>query len=535
MKIEKQKRIILWGVGVVFLLTGCQKLGPDIDKMPSIKVPTQLQQGTKQNPKTLEAWWNIYHDATLNSLMKKTASQNLDIKSAGLRIVQARMALGISEGLTFPQLQQLSGGVASTRTNANSFGVANLNFDIGWEMDIWGKYARGIESSTATLYASVASYRDIMVAIMAEVARNYINYRTAQERIAYAKRNIEIQKRVSKITQIQFNSGNVSELDMQQSRAQLYTTQSVLPSLELAKIKARNALALLMNAPSNKIDSLLYTPKSKQDTISKYLNTNINKNTIEIKEASTNHLNVAFVPTATFNPYYKIDAQLLTNRPDIKVAEYQVRSNSATIGATEATLYPSFSLFGNIGLTSNNATGSWRSASDALGVSIGPAFSWNILQYGRIKNQIRIKDALFEQSLVEYNKKLRSAVVELSDALNGYRLTKAQLMVNKKAVNATVRAFNISMAQYNDGLVNYQRLLTSVTNLTRSQDQYAQIKGALATQVMLVYKALGGGWQSSQNRAYLSQKRAKKMQKRTDWGVYLDANMTRLPKGWGDE
>lgn len=531
--LHKLPKIGLSALTVMMLSTGCDKLGPDFTGVDSINVPKSFAKHGKSDASEVVSWWKIFNDPLLNKLVITTYEQNLDLKSAGLRILQARAVLGVSEGLQYPQVQTLSGNAARLHSNDTTFSAAGVNFDMGWEIDVWGKYARGIESSEATLYASVASYNNIMISVISEVARNYINYQTATERIVYAERNIVIQERVSKITEIQFNSGNVSELDMQQSRAQLYTTRSLLPALELAKIKSRNAIAVLMGMPVNEVEKLLRSGKTYKDSISKYVNTT--KSFIQIKEGDRDSINVALVPTATFNPYYKIDAALLSNRPDLKVAEYQVRANSANIGATVATLYPSFSLFGNIGINSTNATGSWISAGDALGVTIGPSFSWNIFQYGRIKNQIRLKDALFEESLVNYNKKVLSALTEVSDALNGYRLTHMQLDANKKAVNATVRAFNISMTQYNDGLVGYQRLLTSVTNLTRSQDQYALIKGNLATHVMLVYKALGGGWQMSKGQAYVSKEMAEKMQKRTDWGHYLDDKMTRLPKGMTDE
>ena len=166
-----------------------------------------------------------------------------------------------------------------------------------------------------------------------------------------------------------------------------------------------------------------------------------------------------------------------------------------------------------------------------MGITVGPSFSWNIFQYGRIKNQIRLQDALFEESLVNYNKQVLSAVSEVSNAVHGYILTKKQQKENRKAVEATVRAFNISVIQYNDGLVNYQRLLTTVEKLTSTQDRYAQIKGNLALNAISLYKALGGGWQISKGKSYISKALAQKMKKRTDWGKYLDQNMTKLPKG----
>ncbi len=206
----------------VLMLSGCVKLGPDFTGVETPPLPKNWTQGNnKANTDAIAHWWKTFDDPTLNMLVKKTYAQNLDIKSAGLRIAQARAVLGISEGLSFPQVQTLSGSASSTRTGVGDVATAGLNFDMGWEMDIWGKYARGIESSEANLYATVSSYNDIMVSVIAEVARNYINYRTSEERFAYAARNVTIQERVTRMTEVQFNSGNVSELDMQQARTQL--------------------------------------------------------------------------------------------------------------------------------------------------------------------------------------------------------------------------------------------------------------------------------------------------------------------------
>ena len=515
----------------LLMLSGCAKLGPDFMGVGNPPIPEKWKHDGKRNDKAIAQWWKTFHDPTLNTLVQKSYAQNLDIKSAGLRIAQARSVLGISEGLAFPQVQTLSGSASSSHTKAVDVATAGVNFDMGWEMDIWGKYARGIEASQADLYASVASYNNIMVSVISEVARNYINYRTAEERLAYARRNVTIQERVTRMTEIQFNSGNVSELDMQQSRTQLYNTRSLIPAIELTRVKARNALALLLASDEHTVNKILAAgTKKHSDSVSNYIDTN-KQDTMQIKQSSNDVLNIAMIPQARLNPYNKIDAALITRRPDIKVAEYRVRSDNAKIGSTVAELYPSFSLFGNIGYNTNNASGSWISGSNALGVTVGPSFSWNIFQYGRIKNQIRLQDAKFEESLVNYNKSVLSAVAEVSNALNGYVLTQKQQVENKKAVDATVRAFNISVIQYNDGLVNYQRLLTTVEKLTSTQDRYAQIKGSLSLNAIALYKALGGGWQISKGKSYLSPETAAKMKGRIDWGKYLDPDMTQLPEG----
>ena len=528
--IKKLPKIGL-SVLTVLLLSGCGKLGPDFAGVESSHVPEKWKHKGSRSDRSIAQWWKTFHDPTLNTLVEKTYAQNLDIKSAGLRILQARAALGISEGLYFPQVQTLSGIASSSHTKQIDVANLGLNFDIGWEMDIWGKYARGIESSEANLYASVASYNDIMVSVIAEVARNYINYRTADERLAYARRNVLIQERVTKMTEVQFNSGNVSELDMQQARSQLYNTRSAIPSIEIGQVNARNALVVLLGTDADSVTKILEKESKKHSDSSGKFIAQKKRGVLQIKDGSSDLLNVDMIPQASLNPYNKIDAELLTRRPDIKVAEYRVHSDNALIGASMAELYPSFTIFGNIGYNANNARGSWPSVSDSLGVTVGPSFSWNIFQYGRIKNQIRLQDAVFEESLVNYNKTVLSAVSEVSNAIEGYVLTEKQQVENRKAVDATVRAFNISVIQYNDGLVSYQRLLTTVEKLTSTQDRYAVIKGNLSIQAILLYKALGGGWQISKGRSYLSADTAAKMKKTVDWGKYLDANMTRLPKG----
>jgi outer membrane protein TolC len=518
---------------IILLFSGCAKLGPDFNGISHSPLPKTWSKNTKQDASIIH-WWKTFNDPKLNKLVKQAYVQNLDIQSAGLRIAQSRALLGISQGFAFPQVQTLSGQATSTHTGLADVATAGIGFDMGWEMDIWGKYARNIESSEAQLYAAVASHDNIMVTIISEVARNYINYRTAQERLIYAKRNVVIQERVTKMTEIQFNSGNVSELDMQQARTQLYNTRTSIPAVELTKVKARNALALLLSTDAVSIDKLLRKNNVGSFTsVSKYIAEH--KGIVQIKEEGKELIDINLIPKARLNPYYKIDANLLIKRPDIKIAEYNVHANSALIGVKMAELYPSISLFGNIGYNTNNSTGSWIDSGNAFGVTIGPSFSWNIFNYGRIKNQIRLQDAKFEESLVNYNKSVLSAVAEVSNALEGYILTKKQHEENQKAVEATIRAFNISVVQYNDGLVNYQRLLTTVEKLTSTQDRYASIKGNMALNAVALYKALGGGWQISRGKSYISQEMATKMKNRTDWGHYLDADFTRLPKRFYDD
>jgi len=516
-----RSKSIIFIISSFFLLilgNGCSKVGPEYTPAQPTEFPDSWEHNLSEEDSNMTQWWKAFHDPVLDTLVKKMYAQNLDLRSAGLRIMQSRAALGISEGLYLPQQQALSGSLAGVQNGSNTFASAGINFDVAWEMDLWGKYARGIESSEATLYASVASYDDILVSLIAEVARNYVNFRTAQERIAFAERNIEIQERVTKMTEVQFNAGNVSELDMQQARTQLYTTKSLLPGFKQLMITARNAIATLLGTIPQEIDPILsQTPQHKSTSWVTYT-------TVEQDGSRREHdySGESFVPVADLRDDFRIDADVVRRRPDLRVAELQARAQSARIGSAEAELYPHFSLFGSVGFNSNNAADGWISAGDAIGISAGPSFRWNIFQYGRIKNQIRVQDALFQESLNNYNKKVLTAVAEVSNALNGYRLSREQLELNVKSIEATVRAFELSMTQYDNGMVTYQRLLSTVEKLIQNEDNYAQIKGNMAIQYIALYKSLGGGWKMGRDKPFLNVSDVIQMKARSDWGEYLD-------------
>jgi len=240
---------------IAILSAGCTTVGPDFEAPDEVALPSAWsEQSTAESAERAATWWQLFNDPVLDTLVAKAYEQNLDLQAAGLRILQARAALGIADGLKYPQQQAVSGSAARIYRQEDSFNGVTLAFDVGWEMDVWGKFARNIESSEAALYASVASYDDILVSITAEVATNYINYRTFQERMALSRQNIRIQERVVELTEAQFEAGSVSELDVQQSKTQLYNTLAALPALSIGMIKARNALAVLLGMCARRQD-----------------------------------------------------------------------------------------------------------------------------------------------------------------------------------------------------------------------------------------------------------------------------------------
>lgn len=513
---RKQHTGVLW-LSLV-LMSGCTVLGPDFSGVDVPTLPTQWTTADYQQSQTKTVrWWQQFNDPTLNQLVFTASQQNLDIEAAGLRILQARAAVGVADSFQYPQRQTLSGNLAKIYQNENTFDNASISFDAAWELDVWGRYARGIESADASLYASIASYHDILVTITAEVVRNYVNYRTFQERVLLSERNIEIQRRVVRITQIQYETGDVTELDVQQAKTQLYNTESALPSLKIGMMQSRNALAVLLGVLPEQAERLLNDAQ-----ISAKVKAFDNKYQAQRNQRlSADYDEYSLIP-ASPDLYPRIDAGLVLRRPDLQLAELQAQAQNAQIGIARADLYPSFSLFGAIGANSTVQAGNDFSFSDALNLSLGPAFSWNIFQYGRVKNNIRIQDARFQETLTNYNKQVLLAVQEVSTALSAYQLNQTQKTLAFNSVDASVRAYNISLTQYENGQISFERLLNSLEKMTRSEDAYAIVKGNVANQVVALYKSLGGGWEAQTGRAFIRPGTQEQLQNRTDWGDLLD-------------
>ncbi|MCB1842948.1 MAG: TolC family protein [Halioglobus sp.] len=506
-------------LAAVFLVLGaCTVVGPDYEAPQPVPLPQAWEtQAAAAQTAEIGAWWRQFGDDTLNALVERGARQNLSLEAAGLRIVQARAALGISDALRFPQLQQINSGAAALYRDRDWFQSANASLDMAWEMDIWGKYARGIEASQASLYASIASYRDVLVSLTAEIARNYINYRTAQERIDLARQNIAIQERVLAMTEVQFDAGNVSELDVQQAKTQLYATRSNLPGLFIVQQQALNALAVLLGTIPEALAPLLAPAEEREpaDFRNAAGVTQRPELTLDAYQAES------VIPSAPA-PTAQLSAALLLRRPDIQVAEMRARAQSARIGIASAELYPQFFLGGSIGVSQTLPSGNRFDLGDAVTANIGPGLRWNIFQYDRIRNQVRIEDALFQASLTDYNQALLEAVREVTNALQGYRFNLARSEHDLDAVKASVRAFNISATQYNNGLVTYERLLSTVEKMTLREDLYAQTRGGIANQLVALYKALGGGWDAVDPGPVVKPETERQMRERTDWGDSLD-------------
>jgi NodT family efflux transporter outer membrane factor (OMF) lipoprotein len=377
------------------------------------------------------------------------------------------------------------------------YGNIDLGFDAAWELDFWGKFRRAVESDMGKLEASIASYDDILVTLTAEVARTYTFIRTQEARLAIARENVKIQEQSLYIAETRFKEGEITELDVHQAKALLRDTQATIPRIQAGIRQSKNGLAILLGIFPGELKDILELQKP--------------------------------IPTVPDEVKVGIPSELLRRRPDIRLAERRLAAQSALIGVAKADLYPHFSLFGSIGLRSSDSDitaagfpgGSSFSDlwdSDSIEFFGGPAFTWNIFNYGRIKNRVRVQDARFQQLIVNYQNTVLRAAQEVEDAMVAFLRSKEEVNFLSESVNAATRSVDISMIQYREGLVDYQRVLDSQRFQTHEQNLLTEIRGSVVLNFIAMFKALGGGWQIREGRDFVPGEILEKMQNRTNWG-----------------
>jgi NodT family efflux transporter outer membrane factor (OMF) lipoprotein len=500
-------------VSVCLFQFGCTQLGPDFVK-PEIQVVDDWVGGNpaiSRDAVELSDWWTVFNDQILNDLVAEAFEQNLSLQITGLRILEARAQLGIAVGNQYPQVQELNGsassiGVSENGANFNpalgdSFSNYELGFDASWEIDFWGRFSRGIESSDASLNATFADYDDALVSLAAEVARVYVTIRTLETQLNLARANILLQQESLRIAQIRFDNGATTELDVQQAISNLSSTQASVPALTRSLFQAMNSMSILLGKPPGELNMMSSAASA--------------------------------IPIAPARIAAGIPTELLRRRPDVRRAEFQAASQSALIGVAEADLYPSFSLFGSIGLQSSNTGDSDAGDlfdSDSVVYSAGPSFSWKIFNYGRIRNNIRVQDARYQQSLVNYQDTVLRAYQETEDAMIAFSQAQAEAGFREQSATAAYRATEIASVQYREGAVDFQRVIDSERTLVTQQQQWTTARGDIALNLIAVYKALGGGWSLSKARTYVSDETRDVMMERTDWSDYFEPESSDVPQ-----
>jgi NodT family efflux transporter outer membrane factor (OMF) lipoprotein len=489
-------------LGLALLPSGCA-VGPDFVPPAVPALDGWLEAGDRRVSQRADPrlyWWKVFKDPTLDQLIEIASEENLPVQVAGLRILEARAQLGVAVGQLFPQVQQGAGSaqenlLSSRVANQNLpnfrhlFPVYNLGFDAAWEIDFWGKLRRNVEAADAKLLTTAADYDNALVSLTAEVARDYTSMRTYETLIRLAYENAKVQQEGLDVAESRFRNGAVSELDVSQARTLLESTVATIPQYQAEWQKSKNALSVLLGRPPGTIDALLRGP--------------------------------AGIPSPPKRVALGLPANLLRRRPDIRAAELTAAGECARIGVAEAELYPRFVLLGEVSVQASDTAKLF--APHSLAYALGPSFSWPILNYGQLTNNVRAQDARFQESLVNYQQTVLAAQREVEDSLIGYLKEQESAINSGRAVEAALTSVRISMIQYREGATDYQRVLDSQTSLLRERNRLANTRSSIALNLIGVYKALGGGWEIRNGKPVVPVEMQADMAARTNWGDLLPA------------
>lgn len=459
------------------VISACTTLGPNYIAPEVAKELDWLesQDKTLASDKPVDPlWWrSAFQDDTLDKLVSIALAENLTLRSAGLRVLQAQENLRIATGAQFPT-QVLRGGIGRTglATSQASDGVDRnfysdeLGFGLQWEADVWGRFQRQVESASAQLDVSVASYDGVLLSLLAQVSQTYLNIRTLEERERYLRDNIVIQQQSLTIAEDRFEGGLVTELDQDQARSLLYNTQASLGDIQVSLVQLRNTLSLLLGQSPGEVITVLSSSSQ--------------------------------IPETPAQIALGMPQDLIRRRPDIRQAERRLAAQSALVGFAITDLYPTFTLGGSIGFESTDTGGNDLSdvfTSDTRSWDLGAGFNWNVFNYGRIKGNIRLQDALFQQLMTDYQNTVLNAQAEIESAIIAYLVSQQQLGWYIKSEQAARNAVDIANVQYDDGLVDFNTVVTNLLTLRTQQDLLASSRGQVAVNLVGVFKALGGGWE----------------------------------------
>jgi NodT family efflux transporter outer membrane factor (OMF) lipoprotein len=414
----------------------------------------------------LSKWWTVFNDPVLNDLICYAYNQNLTLREAGYRVLQARAQLGIAIGEIFPQSQAMtgeflreasSGATGSTQRFSSRW---DYGFTLAWELDFWGRFRRGIESNRANLQASMADYDDVLVTLLSDVATAYVQYRTAEARIKYVTENIAIQTKVLEITKEKVAVGKAAKIDVDQAESTLYATQAGISELEIALRVANNQMCILVGIP----------PEQLHDK-----------------------LGSAPIPVAPVEVAVGIPADLLRRRPDVRRAERVAAAQCAQIGVADSAFYPHISIDGTLDYQAARFKDLFNGR--ALNGSVGPSFRWDILQYGRLLNNVRVQDAHFLELVEAYRQSVLNANQEAENGLVTFLQAQERYKYQKKSVDAGRAALDTVREQWKAGVVDFTRVAQLLQNQVVLEDTLAQVQGEISTGLISTYKALGGGWE----------------------------------------
>lgn len=470
----------------VATVAGCN-VGPDY-KAPQPNMPAQFGAAPSgkvittqpaNNPTStavadLTHWWQAFQDPVLNSLIERGVAANLDLKVAEARLRQARAQLGIDESSWWPTVDA-NGTVARSRASQSLGSGQRLGgssestlwrggFDANWEIDVFGGTRRAVEASNADLNAANESRSAVLTSLLAELASNYINLRGSQQQIRIANDNIESQRQTLQLNEARLAAGISSEFDVARARAQVATFEATLPGFRIQEAAAIHRIGVLLGMAPAALKEELTPP--------------------------------AAIPMALPEVPVGLPSDLLKRRPDIRRAERQFAAANARIGVATSDLFPKFSLTGNFGTQSDEASNLGDSRS--LFWNVGPTVSWNVFDGNRIRSNIKVQNELQKQSLLNYEQTILLSLEEVENAVTSYTQNVIRREALKRATDASRRSVELAVGRFagGQGVGDLLDVLVAQRDLFSAEDALIRSETQLSTDLVSIYKALGGGWET---------------------------------------
>ncbi|MCL2385548.1 MAG: efflux transporter outer membrane subunit [Alphaproteobacteria bacterium] len=491
--LEKVGGRAAWAV-LLMMVCGCAAVGPDFvppdPLLPSSSFLGKPQPASEQTAsENLRAkdpkWWVVFRDPILTSLIDRAAADNLDVQTAGVRLAESRSQRSVTAAAAFPVI---NGNASYQRELFSENGIVSLakplappnqpflippisiwqtGFDASWEIDFWGRVRRQVEGAEAQVEASEDQRHDALVSTLAEVARNYIALRGTQREIAIAKANLASASDIWELTKTRAQKGLTTGLDVENAAAQVESIKATIPTLENDESSEINALSFLLDEPPGALRGELAKPKPIPPTPPK-------------------------IPLG-------IPSELARRRPDIRQAEAQLHQATAAIGVSVADFYPSVTFNGNVEFNALDLKNLWKGSS--LQYVIGPSISLPIFAGGRIRSTVELREAQQQEAAIAYHKTVLNAWHEVVNALVALRTEQSRRSRLKAETEHSAQALTLSRARYANGVGDFITVLDAERTELQAETQYAQSTTTVSTDLVQLYKALGGGWEAFPERS----------------------------------
>lgn len=477
------KRCVI-ALPLTLLISACT-VGPDY-KRPIVPIPKQWRGAAKAEqagiplPANPDQWWQSFNDPVLTQLITDAIAANLDLKKALERVKDARAQRWVTITAGLPSVtgrgslsRRFNNTTSTSQTGGTStvgggFGIGNqlinifqLGFDAQWELDFFGGVRRAIEAADANVDSEIENSRAVLVTLLGEVASNYITLRANQHLIAITRDNLYSQQETVKLTQIRQQAGFASMLEVAQAQSQAAATEAFLPAYETVVKQSIHTLGVLLGREPGALTLRLEKPDA-----------------------------IPAVATITIT---ELPSELLLRRPDIRHAERQVAAANANVGVATAELYPKVNLAAFLGLQNSRISDftpigkSWSTAS---------SFTFPLVNWGRINANIKSKKAQFELAFLDYKSTVLTAFKEVEDALIAHSNEQVRRQSLAQAVTASQLAVQMADERYHRGLTTFLDVLQTQQTLYQTQRNLVDSEAQLSTDLVALYKALGGGWQT---------------------------------------